>query len=280
MDITDEQLDVITVGQSEQQQLEGNNIGAKWSRIEEEQLLKEVGEGLSIDEIAGIHKRKRGGIISRLKVITARMVACGTPLGEACYITGTNYTDSDLAFLVAKYKNEFATKQSQIGASNDNRIGAKWTKIEVDQLLKESSEGLSVYEIAKNHGRKNREITIKLRMITAKMVSDGMPLEEACSKTGTSFTEQDLSVLVAKYSKNKNGNNVVNNETYPPILKQSYHKKTVVDIKPSIRRLNANSPQSTLVVSPPRVSEQPSLKDIFALLSRIERKLDDIEQKI
>lgn len=272
-----EQLEVVTVDhQQEQQFCSEINHGTKWDSTEEEQLLKEVGKGLSIDEIAGIHKRKRGGIISKLKVITARMVAGGTPLGEACAITGTNYTDCDLAFLVTKYKNEFLTKQLQIGAADqsqqifaDDNVGAKWTKNEVEQLLKEVGEGLSIHEIADKHKRLKGGIISRLKVITAKMVASGTPLAEACAVTGTNYTDRDLAFLVAKYSKNKNEKKVVkyekkvvNNETYPPILKQPIHKIS------SVRRLNANA------------AEQPSLKDIFALLSRIERKLDDIEQKI
>ena len=43
------------------------NSYAPWSNDEDETLLKGYDEGLSIKELSDLHKRRRGGIRSRLK---------------------------------------------------------------------------------------------------------------------------------------------------------------------------------------------------------------------
>ena len=40
---------------------------SKWSPEEDKQLIEEFNQGLTIKQMANIHKRKRGGIRSRLK---------------------------------------------------------------------------------------------------------------------------------------------------------------------------------------------------------------------
>jgi hypothetical protein len=48
-------------------------VGNKWTVGEEEQLVSEVKEGLSIEQIASNHNRNTGGIKSRIYMIAIRM---------------------------------------------------------------------------------------------------------------------------------------------------------------------------------------------------------------
>ena len=48
------------------------NTGAKWTESEEEQLLDLYKNGFPLDEIAKIHKRTIGGIVSRLSRLTGQ----------------------------------------------------------------------------------------------------------------------------------------------------------------------------------------------------------------
>jgi divalent metal cation (Fe/Co/Zn/Cd) transporter len=48
------------------------NVGKKWVQTEDDQLIKEVSEGKSLLEIIDLHKRKKGGICSRIKILVTQ----------------------------------------------------------------------------------------------------------------------------------------------------------------------------------------------------------------
>lgn len=45
------------------------NIGKKWYKYEDDQLLQELNNNINIEIIAKKHKRTIGGIISRIKIL-------------------------------------------------------------------------------------------------------------------------------------------------------------------------------------------------------------------
>ena len=51
-----------------------SKAGSKWTTEEENQLLDEIKTGKSFNELALLHNRNVGGIVSRLKTIAASMV--------------------------------------------------------------------------------------------------------------------------------------------------------------------------------------------------------------
>ena len=65
-----------------------NMIGAPWSDAEEHQLLKELAEGKTYEQIAKIHGRKANGISCRIKHIARNMASNGISMGEIQSKTG------------------------------------------------------------------------------------------------------------------------------------------------------------------------------------------------
>ena len=65
-----------------------NMIGAPWSDTEEHQLLKELAEGKTYEQIAKIHGRGEKGISSRVKHIARNMASKGISMGEIQCRTG------------------------------------------------------------------------------------------------------------------------------------------------------------------------------------------------
>ena len=65
----EEDLEFIQENKEIEQSLSGSLLmaGKKWTMQEEEALIEEFKQGLSISDIAEKHKRKRGGVKSRLR---------------------------------------------------------------------------------------------------------------------------------------------------------------------------------------------------------------------
>lgn len=49
--------------------MDSSRVGARWTENEETQLIEELKQGKNIIEIADIHNRQTGGILSRIKKI-------------------------------------------------------------------------------------------------------------------------------------------------------------------------------------------------------------------
>jgi hypothetical protein len=57
-----------------------SSMGKRWSKIEDNNLLQELNNDLSIQDIANIHNRTIGGIQARQKLIALRMFNKQTPI--------------------------------------------------------------------------------------------------------------------------------------------------------------------------------------------------------
>jgi large-conductance mechanosensitive channel len=51
-----------------------NNIGTKWTQQEEAELIEQIGQNLTVDEISTLHGRNPGGISSKIYGIAYRML--------------------------------------------------------------------------------------------------------------------------------------------------------------------------------------------------------------
>jgi hypothetical protein len=62
--------------------LKPNNCGTKWTPLEEQQLLNEIEQAKSINDIANLHQRTNGAISSRLRLIAYNFYQTGLSIDE------------------------------------------------------------------------------------------------------------------------------------------------------------------------------------------------------
>jgi len=82
------------------------NVGKKWSKSEEADLLNRISKGESIQEIASEFKRTYGGIRGRLIDIACTMVLSGKSIEEAISATTIDKARIQECLPAHKYKEE------------------------------------------------------------------------------------------------------------------------------------------------------------------------------
>jgi hypothetical protein len=146
----------------------------KWTDDEDEQLAEEFDNGTTVDDMASIHGRGKGGVVSRL--VTLGLVERGT--SEADW---TRWTAEDVSQLAADFHEgttieEMASAHGLRMEAIEARLvrlgliqppgresrGAKWSDDEDNQLTNEFNAGLRVSNIAALHGRTSGGIISRL----------------------------------------------------------------------------------------------------------------------
>lgn len=93
------------------------NMGKPWGQVEIDQLLNEVKEKKDYETIATAHKRKAGGIISRLRVIAVGFhIDEKRTLEECSEITGLEIADISNAIEKRKYNERAKAQTAEIKA--------------------------------------------------------------------------------------------------------------------------------------------------------------------
>ena len=94
------------------------NMGKPWKQDELDQLLNEIKEKKSYTEIADIHKRTKGGIISRLRVIAAELHLNDKRSIQDCIkITGLDMTEVIDAIDKRELNNRIKAKNLELRAN-------------------------------------------------------------------------------------------------------------------------------------------------------------------
>lgn len=115
---------------------DGTNSSGKWKRWtedEEERLLSLYENGISIAEIAEIHKRTTGGIVARLSRLTG---VDGDSIRKSEVLKQTLATNGETDDIKVKDETDSSSKRK------------KWTEDEEKQLLSLYKSGTSIVEIA------------------------------------------------------------------------------------------------------------------------------------
>lgn len=117
---------------------ETSAAGTKWSKEEEENLLKEMQSGKTIAECAKEHKRTEVGILSRLKQIACTMVLDGKSVDEVVAHTGLTAEAINDACLRQKNKKSPTHKAQKVAStstSNNDQPSAKDLLKEIRDIL-------------------------------------------------------------------------------------------------------------------------------------------------
>jgi hypothetical protein len=211
--------------------------GKPWAYEEDQQLIKEYTvEKLNLLEICEIHKRKPGGITSRLKrlnLIDMRQDARGY----------SEYLESDLYKEIEEKKNRKENNAKSIESINNpidnnqgkgmfgldkslypSRMGQPWDEQEVTKLLKSVQKKKSVKEMAEAHQRTEGAITGKLKGLAADYyIYDKKTVEEIEKYTGLS-QEAILEAVQKKQFRNsltkRERKIITESESYEPSLKE------------------------------------------------------------
>ena len=110
------------------------NLGQRWTTEEEKQLLKELNNGLTVEQIAHIHQRTVGGICSRQRHIAYQMYLEKFSFDEITQITKLN---KEVISQIIMKKNPIATAEKKL--SNKTCMEEMETKIntmrdEIDEI--------------------------------------------------------------------------------------------------------------------------------------------------
>lgn len=98
------------------------NMGQPWKQPELDQLLQEIKEKKDYETIAAAHKRKPGGIISRLRVLAANFHLDEKRTIEECAeITGLEISDITDAIEKRKYNDRAKLRAAEIKEKNKNQ---------------------------------------------------------------------------------------------------------------------------------------------------------------
>lgn len=138
----------------------------KWSNQEEEQLLLEISNGLSISDIAEKHDRTVGGINSRIRHIARELFVNNCPMDEI--IEKTKLSEDEIRFYINKKQQK--TKR-------------EWTYDEDCILVDELNEGKDITSISKTHDRDKYDIYMRIVKLASDYLSEqGQDkIDEACS---------------------------------------------------------------------------------------------------
>jgi hypothetical protein len=63
-----------------------SRVGRKWDKEEDDKLFNLLKEGLNIEECAEVHKRKKGGIKSRIRYIIYNKIIENNPIDEIIFL--------------------------------------------------------------------------------------------------------------------------------------------------------------------------------------------------
>ena len=211
--------------------------GKPWSHEEDEQLIKEYTVNkINLLEICEIHKRKPGGITSRLKrlkLIDMKQNARGYSeylesdlYKELC--TKKAQTEDNTVF-IGSVENIQDEKQSNgmFGLDKSqypSRMGQAWQEEEVIKLLKLVQKKKSIKEIADIHQRTEGGITGKLKSLAADYyIYDKKTVDEIEKYTGLS-KEVILEAIQKKQYRNsltKKEREIIRaSESYEPSLNE------------------------------------------------------------
>lgn len=111
-----------------------SNLGQRWTAEEEKQLLKELNNGLTAEQIAHIHQRTVGGICARQTQIAYQMYLEKFSFDEITQITKLN---KEVISQIIMKKNPIATAEKKL--SNKTYMEEMETKIntmrdEIDEI--------------------------------------------------------------------------------------------------------------------------------------------------
>ena len=130
-----------------------SSTGTKWTEEEEKRLLEEIKSGIDYTEIASLHNRTRGGILSRLRYIAYKSYLNNISIVDICNIT--NLTKEEVEDIIKRYKcaNEIKSnkhiEKEKITADNIMRE-INTLKADMAELKKDVKEILtlinSIYE--------------------------------------------------------------------------------------------------------------------------------------
>jgi hypothetical protein len=81
-----------------------SRIGNPWSSEEEEKLLNELQNNITINNISQNHQRTMTGIISRIKQIALKMYNSGTDIGEI--IEATKLSHNEIKIIIEKHSSQ------------------------------------------------------------------------------------------------------------------------------------------------------------------------------
>jgi len=91
-----------------QKEPETSKVGVLWTSDEDTQLIQEIGENKSIEEIAKIHQRMTGGIESRIRHLAAKLANEGKLVEEISNIL--NISIESINYAVEKRKRRESKK--------------------------------------------------------------------------------------------------------------------------------------------------------------------------
>jgi uncharacterized protein (DUF433 family) len=94
------------------------NTGKPWNAEEDEMLLNELNENMSIEQIANSHKRTLGGIRSRCEVITYNMHITGISTEEIMEKTQLSKEQIEKAIIYRNNKEPIQKNKTQIKKTN------------------------------------------------------------------------------------------------------------------------------------------------------------------
>lgn len=124
------------------------NMGCPWNKSEDEQVLKEIKDGIDINSIAKAHKRTRGGITSRLRVIACEYYKNGTTINEIMALTGLSKGD----IVDAISRRDYSDLKKEEKAANTKKTASIEVKNETEVLTKNlhpKNEVTELHEILK-----------------------------------------------------------------------------------------------------------------------------------
>lgn len=116
---------------SDNEKIKPLNHGKKWNEEELKQLLKELKKNKNIKDIAQIHGRTEGGIISRCKEVAYDMYSKKKNIDEIVKITKL---DENTINEVIKQKNLMLEKKKKKQDKGDFEIIIKKNRDEINQL--------------------------------------------------------------------------------------------------------------------------------------------------
>lgn len=185
-----------------------NLAGKPWSEDEDRQLITEyTRDKLKLMELCSIHKRKAGGISSRLvrlNVIDERRAARGYSeyLESAAYkeICDKRALNKQTNCLIEQSENKSVSDSESpkspktfYGLDKGNypsRMGQPWLEDEVIKLLTLIQKKKSLKDIAKQHDRTEGGIIAKLKGLAVDYhFNDERPIEEIMKFTGLNKEE-------------------------------------------------------------------------------------------
>ena len=121
------------------------NMGKAWKQEEITQLLSEIKEKKSTNDIATAHKRTEGGITSRLRILAADYhTKDSIPINEIMIITGLSKDDVIDAIAKKEYKDE--TKKKIVKKESPKPKKTESSELEeILKLLKSIEKRVSEY---------------------------------------------------------------------------------------------------------------------------------------